>query len=402
MNLRLKPIAVEERVLLVLILISLFWPTSINGQISRALTAVGFLGVLVIIGVLLTSRKTKISLLRASLALLLYSLLCIFTVFSMNESEGITEGAVLSRLVMCSFFILVFIKIERARLFFGILFVCELVFLLQLLSITLDLAVVSAFFSNFYDYYWEGLVAHMLFHGKPVGTFAVHSLAGFAAFLFFYIRLRMFNVTPSLRNFSMLMVNLTVLYTLRSFTGLVFLALSLIILLIKLPRGYQVAFLLLTLGSALTVHETIINWGAEILGAHHSGPLSRFTKGTPVRDTLDLILSPGFLPLGFGLRTDVFYGDSGLVELLLRGGFIVLALSYILLFCFLCANVKRVSDIVILLSATMAFEVGFSLIKDLRFFGLIALAVVLLRVLDETKSSPSLFGIRKSSQLSAG
>jgi hypothetical protein len=385
MNLRLKPMAVEERALLTLICASLFWPTSINGQISRAVTAIGFVVVLLLIIVLLISNRTKISLIRTSLALLIYSALCFFTIISMNQSDGITEGAVLSRLVMCSFFVLFLVRIERVNFFLRILSLCEFIFILQLCSISLNLTIINTFFSNFYDYYWDGLVAHMLLHGKPVGTFAIHSLAGFAAFLFFYVRLRMFNMKPTLTNFTMLMLNLIVLYALRSFTGLVFLALSLCILLVRLPRKYQLAFVFLAVGTALTMHETILSWSKEILSAHHSGPLSRYSKGTPVRETLDIIFSPSFHPVGFGLHPNVFYGDSGVVELLLRGGALVLAMSYLLLFSFLRANVKRTSDILVLLASVLAFEVGFSLIKDLRFFGLLALAIVVLRAIDESQ-----------------
>jgi hypothetical protein len=309
------------------------------------------------------------------LVLWLYVLFCYYYLLN-DEVRAMTDGSLLTRSTMCLFLICSIrnVRFEAKK----IILVLDIIFWLLLMSFATEFTYFTDFFANYYTYYWSGLVSHMFAFQKPVSVFALHSVAGFAAFLILYtyiIRHSIYRHTLDLFNIGFYFV---VLFMLSSFTSLVFLGASFLIFFWHSKRVNKFLILALLIFFAFIQRNQILDWLSSVVSISYSGPQSRYLEGTPIYETISYITGDGFYPVGFGFVDGVLYGDSGVVELVLRVGWLGLLLAYTTFWLFIKRNCINLSDAVVIFSATLAFESGHSALKNLRVLGMILLTVVLL------------------------
>lgn len=353
---------------------ALFWPTSLGAGISLTLAGLGYAICGCALLASLVTQPRPPYLLLATIAAL-YGMLWGYY-FVNPEATTVTDGAVLTRSVMCLFLLS---RLRGAHLS-GVHFIAvlEFLFAIQLAAFGLDLPWITTPFAVAYDYYWDGLVAHMLSMRKPVGTFALHSVAAFASFLLLYVRSERYALFGRTKDLLMCGFQLIVLVALASYTSLVLSALGAILFFIRARMALRIGLIVLGVAFLFLEYERASDWVRAITSATYSGPQSRFAPDTPVYETLVHIQSDRFSPVGFGFIDGVFYGDSGAVELLLRTGWMGLLIAYAAFVAFVLRNSQNTRDAAIVAATTLAFEIGHSALKDIRTFGILTVVLVAL------------------------
>lgn len=368
-----------------LVSISLLSPTSNNNEVLHYLVGISYVIILfctcINIFIYRTSQKPH-HIITVFTIMLLY---IFYTLYNPYVYE-LTDGAYLTRIVSTLFFLYT-ISANNAKYCERILYLLETLLFLQLISFLLDIKLLNSFMANFFDYYWIGLYENMVNYYKPVSVFALHSVAGFAFFLFSYVRLKQLIVLKKIKYAFLLCLYIVSLLALKSFTGIVFLIAILMLIFHHYRLNFKLWVLTLLAISAIILffYEDLFSIFYGIINSNISGPQSRFTEGTMVYETIEYILDPLFIPLGFGYSDSVFFGDSGVIELILRIGLLGLIISYAMVYLNYKKNVLKKGGMLPIFFAVMAFEVGHSILKDLRYFGIIIIVLTVLASINTRK-----------------
>ncbi|MPY90074.1 MAG: hypothetical protein GEU99_19395 [Luteitalea sp.] len=256
---------------------------------------------------------------------------------------------------------------------------------------------------TYYSAFYPGLLVSMLdWYDKPVLTFATHSVAGFFYYLFFYLNFRAYVVTGSRAGLAAAIGHIALGLALRSTTGWILMTLAAAQLAVALWRrhGRQLAWVPL-LAPALMVGVVVLEMerlAASIepvrevlIGTEVSGLLARYSERGMLGGNLRYLRDSPFSPLGFnyGLDQDLFYGDSGLIQLMLRGSLPLVLLVYGGLYGFLRANLRSQSDVRWLYLVILAFEVGYVPLFRFRFTSFLPFMIVYLNDLATVRAAAS-------------
>ena len=242
---------------------------------------------------------------------------------------------------------------------------------------------------GYYNAYYEELMPNMLRNAKPVGTFASHNVAALFYFFFFYLHLRSYMVTRRAVKVVGALAFLLTIALLKSNTALLFSGLAfaaLITLLLRSkggpPKLYAGLILLLVCVVAAAFSEKISEVIQKILSSDTNGLAGRFSRTGNLRGTLDYLLANPFEPVGFQYRGEIFYGDCGYLEMLIRGSAPLLLAAYGGLYLFMRNNVVSKLDKWVLLGVIGLMEVGFSTMISMRTQFLLPFVVVYLNGLE--------------------
>jgi hypothetical protein len=210
---------------------------------------------------------------------------------------------------------------------------------------------------------------------KPVFTFGSHSLAGYFYFLLFYLNFESYRVERRTIDLTLAIGCIGAGLLLTSITSAVLMTLAVIMLVVR--SGHARWPLLLV----LTVTIGTVWWGyrAEIadliavsnmiasLESSGSGLRGRFGKEGNLLGSIETILRMPLRPIGLSFSPAVFYGDSGPVEYMLRGSWPLLISVYGGFALFLRHSLRWRSHALVLFLATVAFEIGMTVLTYHRF-----------------------------------
>jgi hypothetical protein len=271
------------------------------------------------------------------------------------------------------------------------------------------------FLSTFYSYFYPELVANMLSLHKPVLTFGTHSLAGFFLYLFFWFNWEIFQFRRSVVGLVFALSWLVLLAALTSVTavGLAFLASAQVA--VWLWKHNRRLFAITALG-ILTFAFFARQWiendlglaepvevAAAFLGNDVSGPLARYGPGGTERGRIEYLRDHPLSPIGFAAPVFAATVDSAPLEYMLRGSVPLLVLVYFGVYRFLRFNLKSRSHARILFLLIVAFETGFTVLTYIRTFYLLPLVVVYLNhIWYEEGREVAANGNLSSPQLQAG
>jgi hypothetical protein len=378
-------------------LFALFFPSSIGGVISPNLNRLAIVLNALLLGAILLAGcvGTRV---QVAIGTLIMGWLAAVTVFSADTrvSVGVT-------LVFAGLGMLYMLDIRAVRggapARWTMAFINVFVIAVGL-GLSLNVDVANRFIKTFYSSFYPDLLVAMLdWYHKPVLTFATHSTAGFFFYLFFYLNLRRFRSTGSIVSLGLTLAILLLGFNVRSTTSTVLMALASVQVVWGLLRRRRlwrgvatalalvltVGLLVLGAGSTKPYADSVIRM---IRGNREAGLGSRFSEGGTLAGNVRYLRDNPLSPIGLTYGPEsLFYGDSGIVLVLLRGSVPLLLLTYLGFGYLLVRNLRNWRDALWLFVVTCAFEIGYTPLQLFRFTAFLPFLMVYLNDLPEEDPS---------------
>ncbi len=245
--------------------------------------------------------------------------------------------------------------------------------ILSLLLLILGYLVVAeneatgTFLTDYYSQAYDGMVARMIFLGKPVATFGSHSSAAFFLFAVFYINLKAFELLGRHAFLLLALAFFPLIILTASTSGLFFGFISCGVLFSVLRRECRPGLLLVGLPIFAVVLFYFYNY-IDLSAPKYQrfdffsdsfGINSRYAEGGALEGTLAYIFDNPFRPIGITYSDVLFYTDSGYLVNMLRGSLPLMVAVYVGFVSFLRNNIRdRVTRNEVIFFF-MLFEVGF-------------------------------------------
>jgi len=244
---------------------------------------------------------------------------------------------------------------------------------------------VRAWVVQWYAVVYEDLVPNMTGWRKPVFSFGSHSTAAFAYYLLFLLQWEDFRRNASRWALVLALLNAAMSLALTSAAAVGFAGLTVVRLAAAGRRQLWVwAVASLVVAAAVVAASDLLGpFSLEealrlAFGADDGGFRGRYLSGGTIAGSLSYIAQYPLRPVGLSYSTEVFYGDSGPVEQLLRGSVPLVVLVYGALVCWIRTEVRDAGHRRQLLVAVLLFELGFSALTFFRFALLLPFVVAYL------------------------
>ena len=373
-------------ILAAVLLIGLYFPSSLDREQSVWLWALpGFVALGAFATILMVYGAPGPSFLCAGIAT---GCLVLFTLTT--PLWALSPGALLPYSVVLILLCADLSKIEFAWPLRAAWLVLNVVTIALAALIIADYQPAKAFLVANYSAFYSVLVPNMLAAGKPVLMFGSHSIAAFFFSVCYYLHFKSYEAARSKWSFLAAVAYLVLLLFLKSVS-----AYSLFVagagLLVYHTRRRRGALLLLsvvvTAGVAVATVAPGIAWQGFAVDvekawtAPESGFLGRYSLSGVLANDLEYLNAHPFRGIGIGFSENLWYGDSGPIELLIRGSIPLLLSFYGALWFFLRANLKSRSTAVAVFVMYMAFEIAYSNLLYLRTACMLPFVIVYLNSL---------------------
>jgi hypothetical protein len=364
-----------------------FYPTSIGGGIMRPLIVLHgaiFFGVACLL-FLFARDEGQTS--RAMVAIGILAVL--FAATMLSPFPTITIGTVAGYATFAAMFTVSIRGIganASNRTLRRMLVVTNVLTIVVGILIILGITPVQQFIVANYSMAYEELVQRMTWKGKPVVTFGSHSIAGFFFYIFFYLNLETRRAGGGVGYMIAAIAYALLEVFLLSVTGILFLLIALAQLLLYATReraGLRLAsFVILggaaVLGGAWFVRTDAFDALLAVLESQDNGVFGRYSATGTLLPNILYFLEHPLRPLGMSYSNRFYYGDSGIIEYLLRGSIPLVILVYYGLYRFLRDNLRDRSHVRALMGALLLFETGYTVLTYHRLAYLLSFAVLYL------------------------
>jgi hypothetical protein len=379
-----------------LLLLGVYLPSSSNGEITQGWTRFALTVICLLLLVLLSSKHGRAKRDLVWIGALILLLLLIFTPFSLLPIP------VYGILVLFAIFsLLISIRLENiksTRLVQRTFLLANVVNILLGFGILLHFPPVRWLIENYYAAGYSELVPAMLDTGKPVLTYATHSLAGLIHYLFFWVNLCAYRETGKRVHLWFAMIYMVFMLSLLSVSGVLFFGAAVFQLALTLSRrkflvaaastGLLMLVLLGTvkfLGSQQYFSGGITAAVGDIVSAQGNGFLGRYSLAGSLLPVYDYLTAHPFRPVGLTTDYDMLLLDSGPINYYMRGSILLLALMYAGLFLFLKRNLLDRRNAYFLFAVLLGFELGFSALTSFRAICVLPILIVYLNGLRMTR-----------------
>jgi len=372
--------------LVLTLILGLFFPTSIDAEISKELSyccSLALFTIYVAFGLLAGSLTGAAPLLCF---ILINASLLLATLFS--DLADLAPGAFTFYFLLSCLYLLDLRTIRLPKLISSLFSIISVFLLVLATAATLQYPPVTEFFVDNYSAYYPELVPAMLRLGKPVLMFGSHSLAGFFYYLLFLLNFQKYSHQKRSLHFLLALGFLFVLMVLNSLTGYVYLGIGVIQVLLHFGAhrnlflrlagfvgALSLVWLLATSGDARAAVASLIS---PLLSSPANGFAARYASAGSLAPNFDYILANPLSPIGVRNSDLLWLGDSGPVEYMLRGSVFLLVGVYVGLYLFLKRNLRSAAHCALLYFVYLAFEIGFSTLIYLRTLYLLPFIVVFL------------------------
>ncbi len=367
----------------------LYSPTSFGGTYSVALWAVYFWFLAMILFALMCRKNGLGSTTLVANSVFIIAMLFIGTLTS--PFPDYKWGGLLPYLVLALLFPLNIRSLtlgQRLRSWFGI---ANFINIAVGLAVILHSDPVGKFLSDHYSAGYADLVPYMMTVGKPVLTFATHSVGAFFYYLFFLLSFETYKVYKNSLSLIFAICYVALTFALLSVTGIALTTLAVCQLAHysakrRLNLTLWLGALVLGVGFSILYYYVphLEEWSAagrfvsDIVTSPTNGFMGRFTEVGTLYGTISYIRTHPFTPVGVGFRSDLMFGDSGPVEYFLRGSIWLVFAVYGGLFLFLRKNLISKFHMRSLFWVILAFETGFSSLGYFRTLYLLPVFVIYL------------------------
>lgn len=388
----------EQVVLILLLVVGMYFPTSVNGEHNPAGILITFAVWLVLLVSLVCKRSVNLAV-AGFISIPIMMLLSAFTLWGLLRHPVKIDSGLFVKFGA----IALLYTVDLRGLWLGR--IADRAFVLvNVLNIAMGILILAGndWVTDFLPrYYWNSdslLVPHMLALHKPILTFGTHSLAGLFLYLFFWVTWEAFRCNGSRLAMAFALTYFILLLALASFTSLALAALAAAEAGSWLWKRNRHIFCALVLGSALAVvfflpmiAVQIDDMGAlpqfaagTFLNLEQSGLLSRYGPGGDLKGEMNYLSENPFSPIGLASpefdETPQHFGvgDSGPLEYLVRGSIPLLLLLYYGLYRFLKHNLVVPAHVTKLFLVLIFFETGFSALTASRAYFLLPFFIVCL------------------------
>jgi hypothetical protein len=389
----MKPKWFDTLLLSSLLLIGLYYPTSLNTVISPELTFIAS-GVLAVLFAAMILRYGLTERVAVANALFLSASIVVFTPFS--PLDEFAYGAILPIVLITMMYCLSLRQIELSG------FVINLLTLLNVAHVAISILVIMhnpVIFQVIRDNYsaaYPELLPNMLNSGKPVLMFHSHSVAAFYFYVFFYMSFRAFVSRRSLTALVCALSYLTLEFALNSFTGYVSILIASAQILFYFERRYPIrsnviALALFILGASHVLRQFSVQELAgqvqDVFDSDNSGLRGRYSEHGGLRANIEYISEHPFRPIGLGYSNQLFYGDSGPITFWIRGSAPMFVSAYLGLWLFLRNNLRSKRQAIFLFFLFFGFEIGYGNLEYLRTEYLLPFLVVYLNTIEKPQAA---------------
>jgi len=366
----------NNRLLFALILlIGLYFPTSLAGNISSALLIAAFSTyslLLALVWIRVGSFKDMVF--CVAIPIPLWLLLCTFVSSGLLPEINTTPLAVYTVL---GFLFCLKVKDLQATNLAGILAQASaLNIAFGGAMILLDSA--GSLAQSYYNSFTSELLSNMVAAHKPVTVFATHSLAGTFNYLLFFLNFRTYKKTGSRLFLWLGLLEACVCVALMSTTSLVFAALAFAELAWNFRKSAIAIVASILLFIPADIRGSILYAASLMLPNEGNGFWARYGLSGGLHPSIQFILDHPFRPIGLNYSPMLYIQDSGPMQYILLGSVPLLLLVYGGLFLFLARNLRDRIDLWRLFLLLLASEVGFSTITYFRSLLLIPASVIYL------------------------
>lgn len=374
--------------ILFLYILGLFLPNSTKGLISSDFE-IGSNIVLLLVLIYFIYTQKKVDLMSFYIVILINSSLWLSTLLTQANlnSFGTSISFMNLSLLLCLDFKELKISKKSYKYTF---FLTNIINIALGMLIVFDNANILEFIKNYYSAFYDDLLLYMLSSNKPVNTLASHSLAGFYHFIFFILNILSYKKSGKNIYLIMSIFYMILLWFLSSNTAYLFLGISFIIFVFILFYKNKILLLFSLfvvfveyLFNVESVNHILLNLFTEssnVFKSRENGILSRYSNSGNLINNYVYLKENYFVPVGFGNYANLKYGDSGIVEYLLRGSIICLLSILIGFYIFLKRNLGKKYAVLIFI-LFVSFEVGFSNFIYFRTLLVLPFLIVYLKLL---------------------
>lgn len=383
-------------IIFLLLLLGLYFPTSQNAMISSEYLMINSI-ILFLLLIFLIFKGVKVFKIPFFIGMGSIFLLLISTMTTPFNEIRYGSGAYF--LCLSLLFCLDFKSIEFGKRTEFLITTVNVINVIIGIGIITQNAVISEFIINNYSAFYELLVPNMISFRKPVLTFATHSLAGFFIYLFFFLNFTKFKNQKKKIYLFFSLCYLVFLVFLSSSASLLFFTISLTQILIAMFKMKKKNFAILLLIASIAIiafYNQITNYlifvKLQVEGEMHrtnGGLIGRYSENGNLQVNIDYLMENFFRPIGFGYSKQIILADSGMLEYLIRGTFLLVILIYLGLFIFLRNNLRSKRTSTFLFLIILLFELGFTSLTYFRMIYILPFIVVYMNT-TQYKSRPSL------------
>jgi hypothetical protein len=378
----------------ILLIIGLYFPTSINGAISKGLMAGQEVCTCALLLFLWFQPRGRIGHLATVNSLAIPAVLLLATAVSPLGQSAYGALGVYSLLALL--FCTSIRTIEYTRPLRRAMMLVDLMNVSLGVGVLIDLTPIKTFLTNNYSVFYPELVPNMLSMSKPVLVFGSHSLAAFYFYLFFWVHFEAFKAAPRVSRLVTAIIYCFFCASVMCATGFIFAAVAVVQMAAELglhkSLPLKVLFWLIMVGGAyvLATHEEAIQGlrtsVERALLSKVNGYNARYIEGTPIAADVDYIIANPLSPVGLRYSASLWFVDCGPVEYVLRGSIVLLVCIYGGLWGFVKHNVGRGGAGKYLFVVVLAFELAFNNLIYIRTIAFLPCIVVYLNHLHKSVS----------------
>ncbi|MCU5209330.1 hypothetical protein [Bacillus paranthracis] len=264
-----------------------------------------------------------------------------------------------------------------------------------LLIITQNQTIID-FFINNYSLYYQDMMPYALAMKKPVVMFAAHSVAGFFLYLMFYMCFALYKKEGKLIQLVFSVLYVWFIFNLSSNGGYIFFSVATIQLLyyfLKYKTLKAFGLISIIFVSALFVLEEVMNVInkystiiSRTLSSDQNGISGRYSNDGILSGNIDYIKDNILMPVGFGNSPDLFFGDSGMMEYMLRGSIPLVILMYLGLYLFLKRNLYSNYAVITIFVAVIIMDFGAQTLLSFRTLLIFPFVVIYLNDIHKRKA----------------
>ncbi len=390
-------------VLAALLVIGLYFPTSLGGMISKEMQYL-FSGVLfLLLAPLLLRKGGAMGGWSIPTAMAISGILFLATLASPFTS--VAYGAFVPVLLFSIIYSLRLKDLRLTRIHRSLFTAAHLVNLICGAFVILQEPLALEFIGDHYAAAYPELVANMLIQQKPVLMFHSHSVAAFYFYVFFFITFRTYGAAGGRLNLLIALGYLALTCWVNSFTAYALLALAVIQLCHGLgwarTRRFGIVagvviIAVVAAGSGDTNLDELWWRVGETLASPTNGLQGRYSGSGGLTSNLDYIARNPFSPIGLGYSEQLVYGDSGPVTYMIRGSVPLLIAVYGGLFLFFWKNLRSRRDALFLFLVYIGFETGYGNLEYLRTQYLLPFLVVYMNSLPDPAPVPGAAGSQRA------
>jgi hypothetical protein len=382
---------INNTILLSMLVIGFFFPTSINGLISLKLSLIHsfilmfFLFILFIINNL--NKKTLLVTLSINLILLYFTTIHLFA-NSLNF-EKISWGSYIPFVCLSLLYPISFLKIKSTEFLNKVFVLINIIIITIGFLIILDFNPVNTFILKYYSMGYQELVFNMLASNKPVSMFGSHSIASMFYYIFFYISFHTFMHTK--KKFSLLLAicNLVLIFNLNSVSAYILLAIGISQIFLQLFKRYSF-FRIMSIPAAFVIVVSFIITTKDnamlVFSSQSNGFLGRYATDGALASNIEYITNH-LLPVGLWISANLYFTDSGFVVNYLKGSIFLVVAIYLGVFLLLKHNIKNKTTVLTLFVIFCLFEIGYPILSFTRMLYFIPFIITYLHQLESNSQN---------------